>query len=454
MRGQLDLFPREGIDWPRLQAVRRIWLEEMRGDHGARLEFLSEQGLRLVMADLSPLLGETLHFFNPGDGETLHLRAGGGRRLLPEAERYFPAAHRWGELIYGGEAVSAQGRGGGHALVREGLLLMVEGGVVRGVGEAGRDFPRGVLHKVRAGQASFLLERDAGPAGKALSLSYLQALEEARGLVPPPGAVALRALLLELARVEAHLEWLEAAARVLERWRTAARCASLRRGLRAGMEEWPGESPRGGWAVPGGVSEDFPLAGAASFAAKVSILAAAWKDLYRRAASLPVPRWAEKRLGLLERGEERGAWVGPMARAAGMARDARSEEPGVYGLLGWEAAAPPGGRGMLRRLLAVRCAEISSSLEVALRILRDPPTAPLLVKRGRGGRGEGFGRCEGPEGEVCCHAVLEKGRISFLSFSLPHELNRSAARVLEGCRLDALPLLSLAWAPARGRAKG
>jgi len=134
-----------------------------------------------------------------------------------------------------------------------------------------------------------------------------------------------------------------------------------------------------------------------------------------------------------------------MARAAGITRDVRTEEPGVYGLVEWKIAAAPPDSGMLRRLLDVRAGEISSSLEVVLRILRDPLQPPLLVKRGRGGRGEGFGRCESPEGEVCCHVVLEKGRISFVAFSLPHELNRSAASVLEGCRLDALPVLSLAW---------
>ncbi len=123
----------------------------------------------------------------------------------------------------------------------------------------------------------------------------------------------------------------------------------------------------------------------------------------------------------------------------------RNEEPGVYRLVEWESAAAPEGAGILRRMLAIRAGEVASSLQVVRRILAEVPDPPLLVKRGRGGRGEGFGRCEGPDGEVCCHVALEKGRVSFISFSLPHELNRSAARIMEGCRLDEADILSLLW---------
>ena len=100
---------------------------------------------------------------------------------------------------------------------------------------------------------------------------------------------------------------------------------------------------------------------------------------------------------------------------------------------------------MLRRLLAIRAGEAASSLELAQRVLAEPLEAPLLTKRGRGGKGEGFGRCEGPDGEVCCHVLLDKGRVNCAAFSLPRELNRSAARVLAGCRLDEAAVLSLLW---------
>ncbi len=433
------------MDWSRLEPARRVWLEDVGGDHRARLEFLADQGLRLVMADLCPGRGETLHFSHPRDNETLHLRAGGGKSLLPEAARYFPAASRWVELLYGGEDQRWDAPGHAYSLVRAGLLLEVEGGYIRRVRDAWRDCPQGALLGARAGQASVILERETGDEGAALHLSFAQALEEARGMKVPEAAVALRTALLELARAQAHLAWISEFASILGKRRAAAACDGLRLDLVAALEEWQGRPPGAGWAMPGGIREDFPVGEKAAVMRKLTGIAAAWKELSRRAASLTAPGWAERRLRGLGVEAEGSAWVGPLARAAGLERDARREEPGVYEAAGWESPAPPEGTGMLRRLLAIRAGEAASSLELAQRVLAEPLEAPLLTKRGRGGKGEGFGRCEGPDGEVCCHVLLDKGRVNCAAFSLPRELNRSAARVLAGCRLDEAAVLSLLW---------
>ena len=442
--GQLDLLPREGIDWSRVQPVRRVWLEDMKGDHGARLEFLADQGLRLLMADLGPGEGETLHFSSRRDGETLHLRAGGGKSLLPEAVKYFPAAVRWTELLRGEERVDRRRPGAAGALIRAGNILEVEGGWIRDVRDAWRAYPHAVLYGTRTGQAGFLLEQE-GEDGIALAHSFVQALEDARGMKVPVGALALRAVLLEAARAQAHLAWMGAAASTLGRPRAAGRCENLRRDLGGSLEEWLGEPLGRGWVIPGGTGEDLPRGEAAACGDKLAAAAAAWEEISPRVLSLAVPRWVEKRLRSLEGEAADRSWVGPLARAAGRDEDVRQEEPGVYPIVAWEGAAAPEGAGMLRRMLAVKAGEVSSSLDVMRRILGDFPDGPLLVKRGRGGRGEGFGRCEGPEGEACCHLALEKGRISYVAFSLPQELNRTAARILAGCRLDEVDILSLLW---------
>jgi Ni,Fe-hydrogenase III large subunit len=211
------------------------------------------------------------------------------------------------------------------------------------------------------------------------------------------------------------------------------------------MEKWLGDPAGRGWVVPGGVREDIPLEPAEACGRELADIAAAWEKSSPRALSLPVPRRAEKRSRTLLGGDDGSAWVGPLARAAGREADVRKEEAGVYPLVDWESAAAPEGAGMMRRMLAVKAGEVASSLRVMRRLLAEVPDPPLLVKRGRGGRGEGFGRCEGPGGEVCCHVALEKGRVSYICFSQPHELNRSAARILEGCRLDEADILSMLW---------
>jgi Ni,Fe-hydrogenase III large subunit len=442
---QLDLLPPDGVDWSRAEPARRVWLEEAGGDQGARLEFLADRGLRLVMADLGPGETETLHFFNPRDEETLHLKSGGEKSLLSESARYFPTAARWIELLRGGNKPESMPRAGANFISSGGLVLEVEGGRVWRVYEAWREFPQGVLYGARAGQAGSLLEESGGAEGKARAVSFLQAMEDARGMKVPAAALAIRAALLEYARMQSHLAWIGALARVLNRPRTATACAGLLGDLEEGLSQWLGNSLGGGWLVPGGLKEDFPLEAVGDAAARIESLTKGWDRVSLRALSLPVPGWAERRLQGLYKEAGGSGWVGPMARAAGLDADARLEEPCIYGAAGLEVADAGDKVGILHRILAIKVKEVGSSLDMVGCILDDLPDTPLLVKRGRGGKGEGFGRCEGPEGEVCCHVALDKGRISYAVFSLPQELNRSAALAIEGCRLDEVELLSLVW---------
>lgn len=113
-------------------------------------------------------------------------------------------------------------------------------------------------------------------------------------------------------------------------------------------------------------------------------------------------------------------------------------------MLGWEMAVRGEG-SLFADLLSVKAREVTESLCLICRVLESPLGRPLEARRGRGGRNEGFGRCEGPEGEVCCHLALEKGAITYLAFSLPAELNRAGASVLRGCRLDEAEPLFLLW---------
>jgi Ni,Fe-hydrogenase III large subunit len=435
------------IDWTRIEPVKRVWLGDAGGDQGARLEFLAEHGLRLVMADLSMEGEETLHFFNPRDEETIHLTARGDQRLLDESSEYFPEAHRWQELLEGGEIKDSDYGPGAVLLARDGLLLQLGGGRVQGVYEVAREYPQAAMYGKRAREAGLLLEKSGGLEGVARGIAFLQALEEARGVKVPEAALALRTALLEITRVFYHLMWISKASTVLRRQAVADRCASLRIHLGKRMLDWLGDPLGRGWIVPGGVREEFPLRELPETVDMLASAASLWEELSPAVLKLAAPRWAARKMRPTVEDAQRGGWVGPLARAVGLARDARVEEPGVYAAVGWETEKPLEKDGLLRRIVGVRVYEISSSLVVARRILSDLPGGKLLVKRGRGGKGEGFGRCEGPEGEVGCHLSTGKGRVAGMTLSLPHELNRSAARLLEGAWLDEVDVLSLLWEP-------
>ncbi len=441
---QLSFLPRVGIDWSRVRATRRVWLEETRGDHGARMDFLASQGLRLIMAAPGPLKGGTLHFHNPRDAETLHLRAGEGKSLLQVAVASFPSASRWLRMSQGPEGGWPRNMDASALLDWEGCLVAVEGGRVVRVIEAWMECPGAILSGARAAQACAALERSGGHEGIARSVSFAQACEEARGMKVPDAAMALRSLLMELARAQSHLSWIEEVAISLAKRRVASVCRELRCDLQEMVSSWLGDHLGRGWVVPGGLRDDFPLEEAGEVAASLRELSRRWEAASGPVVRLRVPHWMEKRLEEARGLAREGAFTGPLARASGIEMDVRAEEPGAYALLGWEMVTGGDG-GFFHDLIAVKAREVAESLRLARRILECPPERPLEVRRGRGGKGEGFGRCEGPEGEVCCHLVLEKGSLTYLAFSFPGEINRSGARILEGHLLDEAELLFLPW---------
>jgi hypothetical protein len=95
-----EVILKEGIS-------RGVWLTEAGGEREARLRFLAERGLRLLMADVDPVGRESLHFFDPREGKTLHLLSREGGGLVEKASSFFPSAARWLELLYG--AVGCEG---------------------------------------------------------------------------------------------------------------------------------------------------------------------------------------------------------------------------------------------------------------------------------------------------------------------------------------------------------
>lgn len=477
-------------------AVRRVWVEEAGGEREARLRFLAERGLRLIMADLDPAGRETLHFYDPREAKTVHLVSPPGGGLAEMAALFFPSASRWLRLLYGVQVGGGAARGGGsgtatasrgekekratrgrrsrreHRLdavaggngsVRQagwGLLWETRGGRLLRVEECLRGCVPLWMRGCRAGKEVGWAREVLG-GDPFLFLSFLLALEDVRGCWLPPSARAARASLVELLRIRAHTAWLSRAAELGARFR-------LRRGLLA-LQERAAELERkvGGGnpalmvLVPGGVEAWEP--GASGETEKVlEGLRRDWEGLSPCLASLSPPRWAEKRLSRLPRGKREGgrggkreargdgpwegwtAWVGPLARALGGGPDARAEDPALVPLPGWSPSVKAKGKGTLERMVSVRVGEVRDSLVLLEKLLPQAREGPWRASLPRKGSGRGFGRCEGPEGETCCHLVLERGRVVHVAFSSPRELNRSATSCLEGAWLDeAVELLPL-----------
>lgn len=470
-----EVILKEGIS-------RGVWLTEAGGEREARLRFLAERGLRLLMADVDPVGRESLHFFDPREGKTLHLLSREGGGLVEKASSFFPSAARWLELLYG--AVGCEGsirrasREGGPGVGKSRgereeparsclpyaggeLLVETAGGRVLRVIECLRMAPS---LRLRGGKAGSETERAREALGGDLPLllSFLLALEEGRGCAVPPSARAVRAVLLELLRMRYHCSWLCAAAALSGRFRLSRRLKRWGEGIAELERTVTGGRGIAEALVPGGVRNGVAERVVRELWKDMEDMGRQWAGLYRRLAALSPPRWAERRLARLPRegrSGERGtgtaacggpwkgweAWVGPLARALGSGSDARAEDPAFSMPPGWSPRVTAGKKGTLRRMVEVRAGEVGDSLAIIEALLQHPLEGPWEAPRGRHGSGRGFGRCEGPEGETCCHLVLERGRVVHAAFSSPRELNRNAASCLEGAWLDEaaelLPLL-------------
>lgn len=439
---------RNPIDWNKLESPRRVWLSDGGHHSKARFEFLAGQGLRLIMVDFEGDGRGTLHFSDPRDRETIHIKTGRGEQLLLIALKYFPEASRWLALLGLADVGDLKALEGQGFLERADLFLTSRGGRVREIHEMARAWPRVAALGKRPAQALPVIEGDASQGGMARTISFIEALEEARGIRAAEAGMAFRTVLLELENIRCHLAWIGDACKLMGRPKLTSRCWALASGLDGACETWLGEAKGRGWCVPGGVREDFPAGGSEIMLQTLIIGSMEWNTLERNILSLHIPRWLERRLSFLPPMARAEGWVGPLARAAGRNLDSREEEAGIYEMMGWSSLGSNTKRGTFGRVLEIKAREISSSMEMMLELLADLPGGPVLRHRGRGGKGEGFGRAEGPEGEVCCHLRLEKGLLKYIVFSLPTELNRSAARCLSGAWLDEMEIASLLWESA------
>ena len=248
--------------------------------------------------------------------------------------------------------------------------------------------------------------RLSGDSTVAHAWAFAMAVEAALAVVPPPRALALRAVMAELERLHNHLNdwgfvcndaafaWLHARAGVLREG--VLRAAALAFGHRLMMDR----------VIPGGVAEDLRPGGDAAIRAALAAVAAELPQLtavYESHASLQdrVVGTGVVGAGLVARFAA-GGYVG---RASGRAFDARAV-PGYAPYA--DVAVPVLAAGDVDARVRIRMAEIGESLRLVDALLDALPEGPLSVPlpqpAGEGRLVEGLGLVEGFRGE-CLHWV-------------------------------------------------
>jgi len=264
-----------------------------------------------------------------------------------------------------------------------------------------------------------LAERVAGIAAVAHALAFSQALERALGVEPTRRAQRWRVVHAELERIANHLDVAMRLADDAALSVGAARFGILKEEIMRLRARLCGSRFGRGVVVPGGIGAP-PLLSPAQVLADLERFE---RDLRRdRRLLLATTSFTDRLIGsgrLDPETVEAYAGIGPVARASGVATDARFERPyGAYVRLGARLATAEEGDAMAR--LRVRFGEIDEGLHLIRQAFErldrydsQLRAAPLP------GDGAAFGWAEAPMGEVVYWVETRGGRLGTVRIASP-----------------------------------
>ncbi|MDD4891901.1 MAG: nickel-dependent hydrogenase large subunit [Phycisphaerae bacterium] len=249
-------------------------------------------------------------------------------------------------------------------------------------------------------QAMYLIERVCGICSHSHSTAFVQAVEEVAGLQIPRRASYIRTLIGELERVHSHLLWLGVAGHeigfdtlLMYTWRDREVVMDL-------LALLTGNRVNYGINTFGGVRRDVDAAQMEQVLKGVDILEERTKYYITVATDEVTLINRLSNVGKLAHDDAvRLGAVGPTARAAGVARDIRKDDPyAAYADLDFNVVTATQADVYGRTL--VRVGELLESCKMIRQIIKNMPDGPVTVKAPRKVQaGEAFSRYEAPRGE-------------------------------------------------------
>jgi len=299
-------------------------------------------------------------------------------------------------------------------------------------------------------QNLYLIERVCGICSHSHTTCYITNVEELAKAETPKRALAIRALFGELERVHSHLLWLGVAAYemgfetlFMYTWRDREQVLDC-------LEQLSGNRVHYSINTIGGVRRDITPEQKAAVLKRIDYLEERTKYYIKIATEEPTVLARTQNVGKLpyDVAIERGA-VGPTARAAGVARDVRKDEPYlIYGELDFNVITHNTGDVFGR--LVVRVLELVESYKMIKQILNNLPEGPIAVKvPWRLPAGEAVNHYEAPRGEDI-HYLKANGtdKPDRVKVRAPTMANlQSVAYMMEGGWLADVPLVIAAIDP-------
>jgi membrane-bound hydrogenase subunit alpha len=278
-------------------------------------------------------------------------------------------------------------------------------------------------------QIVYLAERICGICSVSHPIAFVRAVEHAASIPVPPRAEYIRTIVAELERVHSHILWAGVAAHELGfdtllhlTWRVREQVLDI-------LEELTGNRVNYAMITIGGVRRDiteqqYP---------QVKTLLKYYKDLFEMLVDAflhdPTIEMRTREVGVLTEDDAIGLCaVGPTARASGVRKDVRFDQPYLaYSEVGVEPITPDLFRGkvvgdvydrIIVRLLEIeqsigiieKCLELMAKTDGDIGLPRKEKLTELLLRLEEA-EGEGIGRHEAPRGEVFHYIRFKGGEI-------------------------------------------
>ena len=258
-------------------------------------------------------------------------------------------------------------------------------------------------------QDIYLAERICGICSHSHSSCFIQCVEELAGLEVPKRGLFIRTLIGELERVHSHFLWLGVAGHevgfdtlLMYTWRDRELVMDLLAGLTGNRVNY-------GMNTIGGVRRDVTKEQLRKIKETVDVLEERTMYYIKIATSEPTLINRLSGVGVLSREDTLSLdAVGPTARASGVSRDVRRDDPyAAYAELNFDVITDDHCDVYGRTIVRVK--ELLESFKIIREIVAKIPEGPIAVKAPRRiPAGEALSRYEAPRGEDM-HYVKSNG---------------------------------------------
>jgi membrane-bound hydrogenase subunit alpha len=299
-------------------------------------------------------------------------------------------------------------------------------------------------------QDLYLVERICGICSYSHSTAFVQAVEEIAGLEIPRRALYIRTLVAELERIHSHLLWLGVAGHeigfdtlLMYTWRDREQVMIL-------LAQLTGNRVNYGLNTFGGVRRDITAEQMPGILKVVDSLEERTKYYIEIATTEETLRQRLSNVGKLTKEDAiRLGAVGPTARASGVDRDTRRDDPyAAYREVSFKVVTDDHCDVYGRTV--VRLGELMETYSIIRQLVKNIPDGPVLVKAPRRiPEGEAVSRYEAPRGEDV-HYVHGNGtekpeRVKVRAPTLAN--TQAVAKMLEDGYLADLPIVIAAIDP-------